>query len=83
MQVNTEKGRLTSRVKEQGECITGWDWFVRSDVQFTLVGPGLRGVTRISTFFSSIFILLTFRKLLRWSPFLPLGLAPTDATPKS
>jgi hypothetical protein len=82
MQVNIAKGTFTSRVKEQGECIAGWGWFVRSDVQFSLVGPGLRGVTRISTF-SSIFILLTFRKLLRQSPFLPLGLAPTDATPKS
>lgn len=83
MQVNKEKGMFVSRVKEQGECITGWGWFVGSDVHFTLVGSGLRGVTRISTFFSSIFILLTFRKLLHRSPFLPLGLAPTDATPKS
>lgn len=82
MHVNTEKSMFTSRVKEQGEGITGRGWFVRRDAQFTLVGPGLRGVTRISTF-SSIFILLTFRKLLSLSPFLPLGLAPTDATPKS
>lgn len=70
----TAKGTLTLRVKEQGERIAGRGWFVRSAVYFPLAGPeGRLGVTRISALFSNIFILLTFRELLRPFLFLPKG----------
>lgn len=83
MQVNTVR-KGYAQVKEQGERIAGRGWFVRSAVYFPLVGPeGLLEVTRISALFSNIFILLTFRELLRPFIFLPKGPAPTEATPKS